>query len=133
MSIFLGIDYGQKHIGVAIADGPLASPLISLTASPRLAEQVRELVEKHNAETVVVGIPEGSLEQEVKTFVGTLASHLTCPVVTHPETLSTKEAIAALRAVGGKRKKLQNDHVYAACLILEDYLESVTLSKSKLP
>ena len=28
-------------------------------------------------------------------------------------------------AVGGKRKKLQNDHVYAACLILEDYLDTV--------
>jgi len=46
------------------------------------------------------------------------------PVVYYPETLSTQEAIAALREGGASRAKLKNDHTYAACLILEDYLEA---------
>ena len=126
MSIYLGVDYGRKHIGLAIADGPLASPLGTVSGENESAaiSKIVGMAAAHEVEGIVVGCPEGVLEAVVKRFANDLASRAPCPVMLHPETLSTKEALAALRAVGAKRKKLQNDHVYAACLILEDYLET---------
>ncbi len=124
MNAFLGVDYGRKHIGVAVADGPLASPLASLGMSSDLPLKIAALAKQHGAVGVIIGMPDGPLRAEIEAFARELSTHVSCPVATHPETLSTKEAIAALRAGGAKRKKLQNDHVYAACLILEDYLDS---------
>lgn len=131
MSVYLGVDYGKKHIGVAVADGPLASPLASLSLSDHLAADLCRLAKRHSATGIVIGLPEGSLQAEIISFRASLAKVFSGMVALHPETLSTKEAVAALRAGGASRKKLQNDHVYAACLILEDYLESAKLEGIK--
>lgn len=125
MTMYLGIDYGQKHIGLALAEATLATPYRSLTAGDDLLAQLATIMRAEHVTGVVCGLPEGSLAAEITAFARELEKATGVPVVLHPETLSTKEAIQALRAVGGKRKKLQNDHVYAACLILEDYLDTV--------
>jgi putative transcription antitermination factor YqgF len=125
MTTYLGIDYGTRHIGLALADGPLATPLISISnEDPASAERrIIEIIDKHSVDSIIIGLPEGLLDKKV-TSLGDHINELTGkPVTYHPETLSTQEAIQALRRGGARRRKLQNDHVYAACLILEDYLE----------
>jgi putative transcription antitermination factor YqgF len=124
MTMYLGIDYGRKHLGLALAEAKLATPYRSLDREADPLQELATLVTKEQITTIVCGLPEGQLVPEITAFARALEAATHVPVVLHPETLSTKEAIAALRAVGGKRKKLQNDHVYAACLILEDYLDT---------
>ena len=125
MTMYLGIDYGRKHVGLALAETQLATPYRSLAAEDNLISKLIEIARAEQVTTIVCGLPEGSLAAEITTFARELEKTTRIPVILHPETLSTKEAISALRAVGGKRKKLQNDHVYAACLILEDYLDTL--------
>jgi len=121
--ITLGIDYGSKNLGVAIADGPLARPLTTLdTSDKNVLDHLTKLALDNEAKQIVIGLPEGNLDSEVQAFGQKVADFTSLPVAYHPETLSTQEALAKLRQAGAGKAKLQNDHVYAACLILEDYL-----------
>lgn len=123
MSTYLGIDYGTAHIGISLSEGSLSSPLTSLNNNKSLTGQLVKLVETHNITTIVIGLPDGPLANEVKIFAKEVGTVTSKEVHLHPETLSTHEAITALRSTGAKRQKLQNEHAYAACLILDDYLE----------
>ncbi|MFH2019160.1 MAG: Holliday junction resolvase RuvX [bacterium] len=128
MSKYLGIDYGLANLGLAIADGPLARPLFSLkvASDAETLTKLTTLIEKHDIETIIIGLPEGKLAPIIKKFAQNLARLTSLSVHLHPETLSTKEAILKLRSLNASKKKLRNDHVYAACLILEDYLETLS-------
>lgn len=125
MTVYLGIDYGEKHLGLAVADGPLARPLLSLDLSPEQAlPRITFLAAREAVGTIVIGLPEGPLKKKITAFGERLSKLASLPVVYHEETLSTQEALAGLRAGGASKAKLSQDHKYAACLILEDYLET---------
>lgn len=125
MSTYLGIDYGRAHVGVSFSEGSLSSPLVSLTNTDSLIKEITKAVETHKITTIIIGLPEGPLAKEIETFARDVGVATGKEVHLHPETLSTHEAIAALRSVGAKRQKLKNEHAYAACLILDDYLDMV--------
>lgn len=123
MTKYLGMDYGVVHVGLAVAEAMLATPLISLTNDEHLLEKLAQIVEQEQIERIVCGIPEGKLASEIAGFAQKLEAKVGKSVILHPETLSTYEAISRLRAIYAKRSKLKNEHVYAAVLILEDYLD----------
>jgi putative transcription antitermination factor YqgF len=124
----LGVDLGTKHIGLALADGPLARPLTSLRhrSLSETAVRLAHLAQSHGVTTIVLGLPDGQLAAMAESLTDELKKRTDIFVVTHPETLSTKEALAKLRQAGAKRRKLRDEHSFAACLILEDYLEIVS-------
>lgn len=125
MTTYLGLDYGEKHLGLAVADGPLARPLLSLNLEPEQSlPKIIELATREAVNTIVIGLPEGPLQSKITSFGRRLSELSGLPVVYHQETLSTQEAISGLRAGGASRAKLSENHKYAACLILEDYLET---------
>jgi len=130
MTTYLGIDYGLSHLGLALADGPLAQPLYSLKVVdlPKTLSELSTVLDHYHVNVIILGLPEGKLAPVVKAFARSLTRMSSLPIYLHPETLSTKEALIKLRSSGASQKKLQNDHVYAACLILEDYLEAHTPS-----
>jgi putative transcription antitermination factor YqgF len=123
MSNYLGIDYGLKHLGLATAETTLATPLMSITNDTTIISRLTSIISREGITHVVCGIPEGKLAPIITQFAAKLEQACGIPVVLHPETLSTQEAISLLHEGGAKRAKIQNDHVYAACLILEDYLD----------
>lgn len=123
MTKYLGIDYGRAKVGLAVSEAALATPLTTLNNNDQLLAELQKICEQERVETIVCGLPEGELVGEIEQFAHQLAELTQIPVKLHPETLSSQEAVAKLRAAGAKRAKLQNDHVYAAALILEDYLE----------
>jgi RNase H-fold protein (predicted Holliday junction resolvase) len=127
MTTYLGVDVGEKNHGLALASGPLATPLPSITSTSvrALSEKLVSIAGKHSASTIVLGKPRGKILSIVERLEESLSSHSALTVVLHSENLSTHDALNKLREIGAKRQKLQNDHSYAACLILEDYLESV--------
>lgn len=124
MKKILAIDYGRKNLGFSFTESLIADPLSSVRVknSLSLLESAKNIVEQFNPELIVIGLPGGELKDEVDNFARDLFRLTKVECVLHPETLSTKEAINKLRESGASKKKLKNDHSYAAALILEDYL-----------
>lgn len=128
----LGLDVGEKRIGVALAEGLLAIPLtvIDRRVEETDMELIMALVEEYRAERIVVGLPRlmngdiGTQAEEVLSFSGALAEHVDIPVDTWDERLSTVTAERLLIDTGMKRKKRKGKiDAMAAAIILQAYLD----------
>jgi len=128
----LGLDVGEKRIGVALADGLLAIPLTVLDRAGEESdmEKLLALAREHGVERVVVGLPRsmnGSIGQQaekVLAFSGALAQHVDIPVDTWDERLSTVAAERMLLDAGMKREKRKGKRdAMAAAIILQAYLD----------
>lgn len=123
MNKYLGIDYGLVHIGLATSEHTLATPLPSLRNDTSLFATLQSIVVAEGITTIICGIPEGKLVPTIESFAKQLHDLTGIPVILHPETLSSQDAVQKLREAGASRAKKKDDHAYAACLILEDYLD----------
>jgi len=123
MTKYLGIDYGLAHIGLATSEHTLATPLPSLHNNKNLFSNLQSIVTQEGITTIVCGIPDGVLAGKVEEFADKLRTCTNIRVVLHQETLSSQEAKHKLWQAGASRSKKKDDHAYAACLILEDFLE----------
>ncbi len=134
MSI-LGLDYGEKRIGVAIANGEqhLAIPItvVERASEKEDMDKIVRLIKQYNVERIVVGLPRslnGSLGQqaeEVLNFTESLSQHINIPLDTWDERFSTTAAESLFKDAGikkAKRKKLRD--AMAAAIILQGYLDS---------
>jgi putative Holliday junction resolvase len=132
----LGLDYGEKRIGVAICDelGLTAQGLPTILRKNKKHdwEILGGLVDNYKVEKIVIGYPvrldgsEGIQCEKVNRFKALLEKTFSFPVIKWPETLSTKEAEEILINSGvrwEKRKKMVDK--MAACLILQSYLDSI--------
>ncbi|MBW2558845.1 MAG: Holliday junction resolvase RuvX [Deltaproteobacteria bacterium] len=132
--IILGLDYGEKRIGVAICDelGMTARGVATIASKywKKDIEQVEVLVKKYNVEKIVIGYPvrldgmEGIQCEKVNMFVDALEAGVSVPVEKWNEALSTKEAEDLLIEAGVNRRKRRGvvDKL-AAAIILQDYLD----------
>lgn len=132
----LGLDYGEKKIGAAICDelGMTAQGLTTIIRKNRKHDEVilDNLIKSYNVEKIVIGYPvrldgsEGIQCEKVNRFSAQLSKTFSLPVVKWPETLSTKEAeeILIKSGIRWKKRKEKIDKL-AACLILQDYLDSI--------
>jgi len=130
----LGLDYGEKRIGVAVCDelGMTTRGIATVTRKywKRDIEQIAALVREYAARMIVVGYPvrldgtEGIQCEKVNGFIEALKEGVCVPVVKWNEALSTKEAEGLLREADVKRRKRRGvvDRV-AAAIILQDYLD----------
>jgi len=131
----LGLDVGDKFIGVAISDslGITAQGLGTISRRKSLrqdVEEVEKLVKEYGVEKIVVGLPKnmsGSLGpqgKKVLEFAGKLKEILNIPVIEWDERLSTLSAEKVLLEGDMSRKKRKKviDKV-AAVFILQNYLD----------
>ena len=102
MTMFLGIDYGLSHLGLALAESNLATPLPSLSNNESLFSNLGVIIAKQGITTIVCGIPEGKLVPTIQKFAHDLQGKTGVKVVLHPETLSTQEAKQKLREEIGR-------------------------------
>ena len=132
----LGLDYGEKRIGVAICDelGLTAQGLPTIIRKTKKHdwEILGSLIRNYKVEKIVIGYPvrldgsEGIQCEKVNRFNSLLEETFSLPVVKCQETFSTKEAEEILINSGvrwEKRKKMVDK--LAACLILQGYLDSI--------
>lgn len=129
----LAIDYGHKHIGIAISDesNTIAIPCPVLSRTPQLHQHIIELCQQHQVGMVVVGMPlnqhgtYGHSAKQVLQFVETLKSKLELPITLVDERFSTSFANRLLISMdtSRNRRKEKIDSLAAACL-LESYLLS---------
>lgn len=136
----LGLDVGDKRIGVAISTGfgNIAVPLEVLTRSSlqKDIERIKQIIAVHNITEIVVGLPrrlDGSLQiqaEKVQKFIARLQEQISVPINTWNEWLTTKEAEQTLISADvsrAKRKKVIDK--LAAVLILQGYLDATQSKK----
>ncbi len=135
----LCLDFGERHIGVAISDptGTIARPLLTLQHRSKKEDfaAISCLVEKHDADGVVVGRPlsldgtVGPQAERVDRYTDALKEHLDVPVIPWDERFSTEvadEILQLTRREKAKRRARADGEIdaIAAAVILQSYLES---------
>ncbi len=130
----LGLDYGEKRVGLALSDplGITAQPLSLLDREndPKVIGEIEKLIGPHEVELVLVGLPislsgkDSPQTKRTRRFISKLRKRLSVKVIHWDERLSTAEADRALRdmEVRPRERKKRRD-VVAAQLILQGYLD----------
>lgn len=137
----LGVDYGERRIGLALSDatGLLARPWktiarqgsITRVADALASEVARLRAEDDGLAAVVLGFPrrlDGAatdLTLAVEKLAASLRHRIGVPVVLQDERLSSREAESLLaRRVRDWRKRKPLLDAAAAAVVLQDYLDS---------
>lgn len=126
MKNYLGIDWGEKEIGVALAHAEtrLALALTILPNDDLLWEKLAATLQENEAGAVIIGIPhykeEGTMNK-AKHFSQEFQKHFPdVKVVLSDEMFTSKMATERLRE---NDKKGQKDHAEAARILLSEWLE----------
>jgi putative Holliday junction resolvase len=132
----LGIDYGDRNVGLALSDtlGVTAQPLMTYRLTAREAEDrafFAALIRKHEIGRIVLGFPlrmdgsTGTRVEKTRAFAAWLASFAGVPLDYWDERLTTHQALGLIheQKVRQKAKKAVLNQISAA-LILQGYLDS---------
>lgn len=133
----LGIDFGEKRIGLALSDptGTLASPLPTLKRRagkrPPLSA-ILQIIEDHGVGAIVMGLPlalsgeETPWTKEVRSVGARLSERSGIPIHFFDERFTSVQAERAVRSIGlPKKKREQKGRIDAgaAVLILQGWLD----------
>ncbi|MGQ3684676.1 MAG: Holliday junction resolvase RuvX [Candidatus Loosdrechtia sp.] len=132
----LGIDYGEKRIGLALSD-PLGITAQGLTTIERThiekdLQKISDIIHEKGVEEIVIGLPKrmdntlGDKAHEVIAFTELLQKRISIPVKMADERLSTVKANRAMLEgdLSRKKRKVRIDMI-AAQLILQSYLDGI--------
>ncbi len=127
----LGLDVGQKRIGVAMSD-PLGITAQGLNTIRREdEEQLREVISSNDVSEVVVGLPlnmdgtSGERAKDASLFAEKLRKGLSIPVRMWDERLSTAYVEREMiRGDLSRRKRKNLSDKAAAQAILQNYLDA---------
>lgn len=130
----LGLDIGDKRIGVAITDeiGITAQPVgtIDRSRTPACFKEIIKIAKEYGAACIVAGLPkklDGSSSpqtEKVESFIAELKTQTDIPIQTWDERLTTVTAEASLIQANMRRKSRRKviDSV-AAQIMLQHYLD----------
>jgi len=142
MSRILGVDWGERRVGLAVSDpsGTIASGLetLSVRSAEDAVERVAAVALAEEVERVVVGLPllmsgaRGSAAEAAQSFADALAKRCGLPVATYDERLTSALSARRLRETGVRtghaRKKVDQG---AAIALLESYLSRLRSSAER--
>jgi len=134
LSRILGLDYGERRIGIALSD-PLQIIAKPLTVIDRKKTdyifQLSKIIVENEIISIVVGLPltlKGKKSKQTKTvlsFIDELQSKLTIPILQIDERLSSIAAEKSLQMqnikTGYEKGKVDET---AAAIFLQEYLDS---------
>jgi putative Holliday junction resolvase len=142
----LGVDLGERRIGIAVGDtdAGIAMPLATLRRAGSPAEDavaLDRLVEEHDVDAIVVGLPlhangdEGTQATSTRTWLEAVSASLTIPMVLRDERLTSHVAEQRLGPMkrgrsGGPPSRAQRNAYRArvdreaAAIILQDELDA---------
>lgn len=133
----LGVDYGERRIGIALSDptGTLATPLTTLTyrRGKRIPiKEIERIARDAEVERIVIGLPldlsgaETARCATVRRLGGTLSDRLSVPVEYVDERFTSVEAEQLVRSSGLRkleRERKERVDAAAAALILQSWLD----------
>ncbi len=133
MNRILGIDYGDKRVGVAVSDllgfGAHGVGTYPNKGINNLIAEIKKVIDEYTPDKVVVGMPlnmdgtKGFRAEATDKFIQRLKDVFSGEIITVDERLTTVGAARFLNETNtrGQRRKNVIDTV-SACLILESYL-----------
>jgi len=132
---YLGIDYGEKRIGLALGDDgtKIATPFLVLENKgiDKVLLELVNIFDNENIEYIVVGVPYslkerenkiGEQEQAVLDFISRLARTTIIPIARQDERFTTAQVD---KLVAGERYDKKNRDAISAMLILQGYLDKL--------
>lgn len=134
MERYIGLDVGDRTIGVAISDPFLltAQSLMTIKRKSKIEdiEIINDIIKEKEVSKIIVGLPKnmnntiGTQAKKVKTFVKELRKHTDLDIEYVDERLTTVSATRVLIEQNVSRKKRKDviDSV-AATYILQTYLD----------
>ena len=135
----MGLDYGDKTVGVALSDALLitAQPLVTIERERwnklrKTYQQLEAIIADNEVEKIVVGKPlnmngtEGERVERTRAFIEELSKRTGLEIVEVDERLTTVEAdrILADTGVAAAGRKEYIDKM-AAAIILQSYLDGL--------
>lgn len=130
----IGLDVGERRIGVAIADelGAIASPLTVVWRGRDDLVEIRKIVRNAEAGRLVIGMPTGLSGREgpqaaaVRAYAAELSEALSdVQIEFWDERLTTAVAERTLREHGGRRNRRTGEvDAIAAAVILQGFLDA---------
>lgn len=126
----LGIDVGEKRIGLAVSDElGIRAYELGVVEANNFANRLSAILKEHNIEKIVVGRPRslsgdlGPQAKRIQDFVKINIEPLNKEIIWEDETLTTAEAKNELLKEGLSIKEIkQKIDVVAAKIILQGYL-----------
>jgi putative holliday junction resolvase len=133
----LGVDYGERRIGLALSDpsGLIAQPLSALLRRrgkrPPFAD-IERIIHEHDVDEIVVGLPlessgeESDWTRETRAFGDKLAVRTGLTVHYQDERMTSARAERTVRSIGLPKKERERKgriDAAAAALILQAYLD----------
>lgn len=123
---YLGIDYGDKRVGIAVSDprGKIAFPRITLFHNAGLLKNLESIVDTEKISKIVVGLPiawdgnETEQSRKTRIFVEDLKKVVSIPVEFENEIFTTH----LVERAGIKKEHTDES---AAALILQSYLDKL--------
>ncbi len=153
MTRLLGIDLGERRVGLALADrdGSAARPLATIRRAASLdadAAAIQTVVSRYDVDELVVGLPleaaggEGQQSSLTRAWAAAVAERLDLPVTLRDERLTSHLAETRLGPMkrgrsGGPPSKTQRDAYRArvdreaASIILQDELDARAVAVPK--
>ncbi|CCQ97586.1 putative Holliday junction resolvase [[Clostridium] ultunense Esp] len=134
MKRIMGLDVGDKTIGVAVSDPLLLTAqglkTIARESNKKDIKKIQDIIEEYNISKIVVGLPKnmnntlGSQGEKVLDFVEKLKRKINIEIILEDERLTTVSAERILLEgdVSRKDRKKIIDKV-AASYILQNYLD----------
>ena len=137
MSKYIGIDYGQKKIGLSVSDDDkvFAFPLETVKKID-FFDFIIDFTKKNNVEKFIVGKPirmsgeNSQIENEIIKFIKKLKRKFPeIPIIRFDERFTSKIAAKSILSAGVKKKIRLNKEIVdkiSATIILRDFLEYIT-------
>lgn len=136
--VYLGIDYGDRRVGIAKSDslGILATGLDTIirknNSDEDLASKICDVIKLYNVGKIILGLPrnmdgsEGFRAQKSYDFAKELEKQTNLEIVLWDERLTSVSAHRTMRELGIKtgNNKAMVDKI-AACTILQSYLDGL--------
>lgn len=135
MGSILGLDFGEKRIGVAVAPEGMkvALPLtvFQRKSKDNFLSEIKKLIDSQKAEKLVIGLPKtlkgeiGIAAKKIEEEVDWLGGQIEIPCVLWDERFSSKEVERVLISADVKRQKRKEivDQL-AAQRILQNYVDA---------
>ena len=134
----LGLDPGERRIGVALSDaiGIIAQPHLLLDRrSGDVVAEIKRICDEYEVATVVVGLPrslsgeEGPAAAKARELGAAVAAATGCDIEFADERFTTVQAESALLEAGMKRRQRRETiDMVAAAVMLQGYLDATNRS-----
>jgi putative Holliday junction resolvase len=135
LSRILGIDFGERRIGLALSDalGITAQglPTLDTKKTGDVFAYIENIIKEKGVTKVIVGMPKnmngtvGPKGKEVERFIQELTKRTKMKVIPWDERLSSVQSLKAMKEMGTKQKHKGVVDRISATLILQSYLDSM--------